>query len=148
MPPVLTRVRPARVPSLPLLRIITGAFAGFLFLAWLFPALENHPVAERLTVENPTAFDVDVTVLTVEGRTGKPGGLRLALGSVPARGTAEFTDVLDQGWAWVFRFSGAGAFGGEYAAGEDDLRRRNWSVDIPADVAERLGEAGLAPTAP
>lgn len=42
----------------------------------------------------------------------------------------------------------AGAFGGVYAAGGDDLQRRQWAVDIPADVADRLEGAGLVPKAP
>ena len=85
---------------------------------------------ERVTVVNPTAYDIGVEV-TDGDRKGW-----LALGDARDRTATSFQEVLDQGDVWVVRFADGEA--GELRLTRDDLERSGWRVELPPGTEARL----------
>jgi hypothetical protein len=101
-------------------------------------AVRGPTFVDRVTVDNPTAYDVDVDVT---GRDGRALNLVFA-----AAGTTETVrDTIDQGETWVFRFSYGGTDAGALRLDRAALERQDWTVEVPAEVADTLGEAGHEP---
>ena len=95
----------------------------------------------RLTVDNPTDYDVLVTVSAPNDRGS------VALGTARRRGESTFESILDQGEVWVFRFEAQGEDGGELRMTREQLEADGWQLLIPDSVSERLQEKG-APIPP
>ena len=103
------------------------------------PVLGGPSFVPRLTIANPSEFDVTVAVSPV-GRQE-----RLPLGTVGRRSSIDVQDVIDQGSQWAFHFTAGGRDGGEVHVPRADLGRNGWRLQIPAEVIARLRARGAAP---
>jgi hypothetical protein len=102
-------------------------------------ALRNPDVVSRVTINNPSAIAVNVSVQPSRD------GARLVLGTVPARGTAATLDVLDQGDDWIFSFSSGGVDGGTVRVSRAKLAADGWRLVVPDDVIARLQSRSFVP---
>ncbi|MGQ0431524.1 MAG: hypothetical protein ACT452_03840 [Microthrixaceae bacterium] len=103
-----------------------------LVLSWM---VRGPDFVDRVTIANPTAFDVDVNV------AGSDGAL-LDLAYVIAGETKVVRGVIDQGDVWIFHFSYGGTDAGKLRLDRTRLERSGWRVEIPEAVADRLDAAG------
>jgi hypothetical protein len=134
-PQTLTRVprprravgRVARAVPLALLGIVV-----ILVLSWL---VRGPVFVDQVRIVNPTAFDVDVNVSGADGRL-------LDLRYVSAGETAVVRDVIDQEDVWIFHFSSGGTDAGALRVDRARLVQRDWTVEIPEEVENRLNVAG------
>jgi len=120
-----------------------GLFLGAAVLVVLLvaPSLATTPFVPRLTVDNPTAFDLNIDV------TGADRDGSIALGTV-ARGTQRaIEEIADQGATWVVRFSYGGIETGELVVARSDLQAADWRLSIPPAMGEALAGAGAVPSA-
>jgi hypothetical protein len=101
-------------------------------------ALRGPQFVDRVTIENPTRFDVEVDVAGADGRV-------LGLSQVLAGRTKTIRDVIDQGKVWTFSFSHAGTDAASLEIDRAALDRNDWKVEIPPEVARRLEAAGYEP---
>jgi len=140
-PQTLTRApqsRPALDGVVRAIPLVLGGAVVILVLSWL---VRGPEFVDRVTIANQTAFYVDVDVAGSDGRV-------LALTYVPAGDTKAVRGVIDQGDVWVFRFSYGGTDAGTLRLERTRLEQRDWKVEIPEEVAERLDRAGHEPSAP
>jgi hypothetical protein len=133
--PSLDRLRPRRL----LVAVLAVAAVAAVAIA-VAPWFRTESPVARLTIDNPTVYQVNVEV------SGSDGGW-LDLGAVERQGSKTVEEVTDQGSRWLFRFSYGGVGGGEVALARSDLAAGGWHVTIPATVGQRLHDAGLAPSA-
>jgi hypothetical protein len=133
----LRPLRSRRRRDLPLVGVGVAALVGvFLLVA----SLTSEPArVDRLTVVNPTAYGVNVSV-----RSGTDDG-RFLLGWAWGNDQMTIPDAADQGDTWIFTFSYAGVDAGEQEMTRAALEHDGWRLEIPSDVAERLAAAGLQP---
>jgi hypothetical protein len=140
--PVLTRPRSSQA-----LPALTGV------VAWTILALSPLLLAARLTagdpsfvpavtIENPLVYKVNVDV-KAPGDDGWSD-----LGTVRRQTTKTVEEVVDRGRTWTFRFTYGGELGGEVTVDRSQLRADGWRVTVPSDVGDRLGHAGMRPSAP
>jgi hypothetical protein len=115
-----------------LIAIVAGA-AAVVLLARL---VQPPSTIDRLTVKNPTKFDVAVAV---DGG-GDEGWM--PVGSVRRASTATFEDVVDQGGTWRFQLSAQGKDGGEVQISKADLEKAGWHFEIPESVSDKLLSEG------
>lgn len=95
----------------------------------------------RVTVDNPTRYNIQVDV-------GAPGEDQvLAVGTVPRDGSRTFEEVADQGERWVFRLSFGGEDVGQIVVPRLQLEKDGWRIAVPAEVGQRLADAGYAASA-
>ena len=120
-----------------------GLFLGAAVLAVLIvaPSLAPATFVPRITVENPTPFDVNVDV------SAGSGGGRIQVGTVDRETEGTLEEVADPGPTWVFRFSYGGVDGADVTVSRSALRADGWLVTVPAEVNERLTAAGFAASA-
>jgi hypothetical protein len=118
-----------------------GLGAGILVIAVLVvhPVLGGPSFVHRLTISNPSEFDMTV-VVSPAGRQE-----RLALGTVRHRSSTDLQDVIDQGSQWAFHFTAGGRDGGEVQVPRAELSRNGWRLQIPEEVATRLRSSGAVP---
>lgn len=95
----------------------------------------------RLSVSNPTAYQIEIDV------TGAERDGWLSLGAVRRESTKTVHEILDQGDRWRFRFHAGGEDGGELVLSVAQLRADRWRVTIPPEVGDRFRRAGLQPSA-
>jgi hypothetical protein len=118
-----------------------GLAGGVLVIAVLVvhPVLGGPSFVHRLTIANPSEFDVTVAV--------SPAGRqeRLPLGAVGRRSSIDLQDVIDQGSRWAFHFSSGGQDGGEVQVPRAELGRNGWRLQIPREVVDRLRARGAKP---
>lgn len=101
-------------------------------------ALNTGPErVDAVSITNPTDYRIGVTVSPA---TGGPGA---ALPAVEEQGVRTYRDVLDQGDRWLFRFTSQGFAAGEVVVDRGVLDSRDWVVDVPIEVADRLRAAGV-----
>lgn len=145
MSPVLTPARPQEAPTR-LGRIVAAVVVGGLVALLLIfagtQALEGPGVIERVTVDNPTPYQVEVAV------AGSEGGSLLTLGPVSSGESHAFASVVDQGDRWVVHVTSARSDGGEFVLRRSDLERSKWVITIPNEVASRLAANGASPRPP
>jgi hypothetical protein len=91
---------------------------------------------ERITVTNPTGYDLDVEV------TGRDREGWLPVAIVEARTEDVAQEVIDQGEVWIFRFRHWGDPVGELRLSRAELERNGWRVEVPAEIEERLEQLG------
>lgn len=103
----------------------------------VFVACSDVQFVDRVEVENPTDYDARVEV------RGDDDGW-VALATVTAKETKAVGYVIDQGPAWIFRFSYAG-HQVEAAYERSALVEAGWRVEVPPAFEEELGSAGVQP---
>jgi hypothetical protein len=84
-------------------------------------------VVDRVTVENPTRYDVSVSVTDTERDGWMPVGI------APPRATTTFDQIVDHGDVWIFRFSAEGR-GAEVQLTRRELEAVQWRVQVPAPL--------------
>ena len=139
---VMNPPRPPSVRVPPRVFAIAAAalvVAGGLFLVGrhLMPSPSR---VDRVTIVNPTPYDLEVDVAGAGRATG------LSLGAVGRDQTRTIDDVLDQGRQWVFTFRHGHDDGGALTIARERLAGDHWQVTIPATVADRLTAAGASPS--
>jgi hypothetical protein len=121
-----------------------GLFLGAAILAVLIvaPALSTGSVVDRLTVDNPTAYDVNVEIAASD-RDGW-----LDLGTVGRESESVLEAVADPGGGTlVIRFSYAGVEAGDTLVTRPGPQDGGWRVTVPVEVGERLADVGFGPSA-
>ena len=99
--------------------------------------LDGPARIDRLTVANPTDYDVTIQLAT------SPNGAWLPLAVLGQRSTRDFRDVIDQGDDWVFRFRAQGQDAGDVTISLADLAAAGWQMTIPASAATQLQALGV-----
>ncbi len=95
----------------------------------------------QLTVANASEYDVGVEV------TGPHHDGWMPVATVAATTTATVEDVFDQGDVWIFRFRAQGVDAGEQQFTRAQLSANGWTVQVPAQVVDRLRTGGVKPSA-
>jgi hypothetical protein len=114
--------------------VVTRNLVG---LALLVAACSGRPpTVERITITNPTGYDLDVEV------TGRDREGWLPVAIVEARTEDVAQEVIDQGEVWIFRFRHWGDPVGELRLSRAELERNGWRVEVPAEIEERLEQLG------
>ena len=145
MSPVLTPAPPQEAPTRLGRNVAAVVVGGLVALVLIFAgtqALEGPGVIERVTVDNPTPYQVEVAV------AGSDGGSRLTLGPVSSGESHAFASVVDQGDRWVVHVTSARSDAGEFVVRRADLERSKWVITIPNEVASRLAANGASPRPP
>jgi hypothetical protein len=137
-PPTITRPPRARPDLKWLVWIVPVLVAGAIVVAVGGRLFQGPEFVDQLTIVNDTAFDVDVDVAGSDGRV-------LGLKYVSAGETALVRDVIDQGDTWEFQFSYGGTDAGTLRRDRAALERSDWTVEVPATVADELEAAGHQP---
>lgn len=127
---VLRRVRPAHLLMVVAMIVVLVVVARF---------VDQPSFVDRISFENPTAYDLSVEV------TNGRGGV-IAVGTARRNETTILYEVFDVGDDWVFRFGAQGAEGGELSATRSRLIRDDWKVRIPVRVGDQLRTAGAPPS--
>lgn len=114
---------------------------GLLALSLLLAACMGlPPTVDRITIVNPTDYDLDVEVSGED----REGWLPVAIVEAGEEDVAQ--GVIDQGDVWIFRFRHLGDPIGELSLTRAELERSGWRVEVPDEVAERLQELGRRPS--
>jgi hypothetical protein len=121
--------------------LLAAGIACVVGLVTLVRALELPPVVDQLTFENPTRFRMTISVTTDAHDDWT------LVGTVRQETTATFTDVIDQGEVWVFRFAAQGKVGGELRLSRAQLEESAWQVQVPPRIGANLEGQG-APFSP
>lgn len=108
--------------------VLAVALAAVLPVASL---LHLPPFVDAVTVSNATVYDVRIEV--AGGGTGWT-----AIGTARRAGASTFERVIDQGEAWVFRFSAQGWHGGMLRVPRSTLEADDWRIAIPEEVGRTL----------
>ena len=140
MGPVLTPAPPQEAPTRLGRNIAAAVVGGLVALALILGvsrAVQGPGVVDRLTINNPTPYPVEVSVARDSGAAG------LDLGPVSPDARHAFESVLDQGDRWVVHVTSASADGGEFVVRRSDLARDNWVITIPDAVGSKLADAGV-----
>jgi hypothetical protein len=112
---------------------------GALLCAAMAYALRDPDVVSRVTVDNPSELNVNVSVRSSDDAS------RLILATVPPTTAARNLDVLDQGDDWIFSFSSGGVDGGSVRLSRAKLAADGWRVVVPDSVIRRLQSASFIP---
>ncbi len=123
-------------PPLPLIALLV---VGALLCAVMTYALRDPEVVSRVTIDNPSTLDINVSVRSTSDSS------RLILATVPPTTTATNLDVLDQGDDWIFSFSSGGVEGGTLRVSRAKLAADGWRVEIPDAVIQRLQSGTFVP---
>lgn len=107
---------------------------------WVAACAGPPPRVDRITIVNPTGYDLDVDVAGPE----RGGWLPAAIVEAHSEDVAE--EVIDQGEVWVFRFSHWGDPVGELSLTRAELEGASWRVEVPAEVEERLQQLARPPS--
>jgi hypothetical protein len=120
---------------------LRGPWSAFVVtLLWLAACSGPPPRVDRITIVNPTGYDLDVDV-------GSPGGDSwLPVAIVEARSERVAEEVIDQGEVWVFRFLHWGDPVRELSLTRAELEEAGWRVEVPGEVEERLQELERPPS--
>lgn len=139
-PPTIAQVsHGARTPRIRLVHgaAVLVAILGAACVVFAARFLDGPRFIDRITVENPTRYDIGIEV-TSGDRDGW-----IAVGTVEYRETTIFEEIIDQGDVWLFSFSAQGEDGGELRVTRSDLERASWTVRIPGAVGDQLQERGV-----
>jgi hypothetical protein len=142
MSPVLTPAPPQEASTRLGRNVAAVVVGGLVALVLIFAgtqALGGPGVIERVTINNPTPYQVEIAV------AGGEGGSRLTLGPVSSGESHAFASVVDQGDRWVVHVTSARSDGGEFVVRRADLERTKWVITIPNEVASRLSTGDASP---
>ena len=135
-----TMMRPhAPRRTFPPISVIALVVVGVLLCAAMAYALRDPDVVPRVTVDNPSELDINVSVHPA----GNDG--RLILATVPPTSSAANLDVIDQGDDWIFTFSSGGIDGGSMRVSRAKLAADGWRVAVPDSVIRRLQDGTFVP---
>lgn len=98
------------------------------------------PTVDRITIVNPTDYEIDVHV------SGREQDVWLPVGIVQPRTEDVAEQVIDQGDRWTFRFLYTGDPLEEVSLTRPELERSGWRVVIPQELGERLRALGEQPS--
>lgn len=143
MPTAPTMSRPAahqRPRRAGLAVAVVAAIATVILLFAITSSLLTGPDRVDVTIENPTAYTLDVEV-----RSGD-GGTVHELGPIGSSSTRLFTGVIDQGDSWAFEFSYGGVPAGEVVVDRSEVEAG--PVVVPDGAEAALDEADLPPPPP
>jgi hypothetical protein len=99
------------------------------------------PTVDRLVVSNPTSYDLEVRV-TDGDRDGW-----VLLGRILRGDKHTIEQIEDLGPVWIFRFEYASdVLGGELRVRREELVGRDWTVEVPRSVEQRLRGEGIGPS--
>jgi hypothetical protein len=132
--------RPSR-PDGTTIGLVAVAGAYLAATAVVVPALRPPAHVDRVTVDNPHAWAVNVDV-TDAGRTAW-----LGVGTVEREEEKSFAAVLDQGDEWTFRFAYGGADVEVRLTGAQ-LAEDRWRVTVPRQLADELRSTEVPETPP
>ncbi len=118
--------------------VILGVVAllGLVIVSRLVP---DPSTVDRVTIRNPTEYDLDVDAGTA-GDGWTPVGIAIA------RSDTTIKDVIDVGDSWTFRFTGQGRDGGQVPVTREQLAANDWNFDVPASVGDRIRATGAPPS--
>ena len=125
--------------TFPSVTIVVLVVVGALLCAAMAYALRDPEVVSRVTVDNPSQLEVNVSVRPADDPS------RLLLATVPPTTSASNLDVLDQGDDWVFSFSSGGIDGGTLRVSRAKLAADDWRVVVPDAVVQRLQSGSFVP---
>jgi len=141
MGPVLTPAPPQEAPTRLGRNIAAAVIGGLLALALVLGVLrsvQGPTVIDRVTINNPTPYPVEVSV------AGASGAERIDLGPVSPSARHTFESVVDQGGRWVVHVTSAASDGGDFVVRRSDLERSHWVITIPDAVGGRLADRGAS----
>jgi hypothetical protein len=135
-----TMARP-HVPrrTFPPISVIALFVIGAVVCAAMAYVLRDPAFVDRVTIDNPSATEVDVDVRP------STAGARLAVAAVPPDSQATTLDVLDQGDDWIFNFSSGGIDGGDLHVTRAELAADGWRVVVPPEAIDRMQSGSFAP---
>jgi hypothetical protein len=137
---VLVELRPTRTEHWRRYALVAAAVLAVAVVLVVVMSLTAGPkFVSRLTIVNPTAYD-----LQVDATDGWRHGWT-AVGTAGRGGTDSFQDVVDQGDTWIMRFSYGGNTAGELRFTRPELAGLQWRVTVPASFGETLRAAGTTP---
>jgi hypothetical protein len=142
MSPVLSPAPPQTAPTRLGRNIAAVVVGGIVALALIFggaQALEGPSVINRVVIDNPTAYPVEIAV------AGGDGDSLLTLGPVSSGERHAFASVIDQGDRWVVHATSARTDGGAFVVRRAELERTNWVITIPDSVGSTLAANGATP---
>jgi hypothetical protein len=142
MSPVLSPAPPQTAPTRLGRNIAAVVVGGVVALALIFggaQALEGPSVINRVVIDNPTAYPVEIAV------AGGDGDSLLTLGPVSSGERHAFASVIDQGDRWVVHATSARTDGGAFVVRRAELERTNWVITIPDSVGSTLAANGATP---
>jgi hypothetical protein len=119
----------------------TRVIASATFLLIVATGCTEPRHVDHITIRNGSPYSLTVSVAD-RGRDGY-----LGLGVVPREGEQTFTQVLDQGDLWVFRFTYGGEEAAELPVTRAQLQRDRWTVEVPEEVSSTLAGLGFAESA-
>jgi len=127
------RTRRPRIRPLWVVLAVLALF-GFVAVSLLIP---SPATVGHVTIKNGSEFDLNIDATSASHDGWTPVGIALAHADTDMR------DVIDHGDVWVFRFTGQGHDAGELRITRADLAASNWSLTVPASVAQQLRDAGV-----
>jgi hypothetical protein len=142
MSPVLSPAPPQAAPTRLGRNVIAVVVGGLLAVAVVLgvsQALEGPELVDRVTIDNPTQYPLEIEV------AGGRDGSGLTLGPVAAGERHAFASVVDQGDRWVVRVKSARTDGGTVVLRRSELERSDWVIRIPEGVGSKLAENGASP---
>jgi hypothetical protein len=125
--------------TFPPISVIALVIVGALLCAAMAYALRDPEIVSRVTVENPSPLEVNVSVHPADDDA------RLILATVAPTTSATNLDVLDQGDDWIFSFSSGGVDGGSMRVSRAKLADDGWRVVVPESVIARLATGTFVP---
>ena len=133
MPSTLTSIAsPARRQARTFLAMVLVATMIAAVLVGATRLVRGPRFVDRLTVRNPTAFIVDVSVTDEHGNGSVP------VAALEPHSTTVVESVIDPGDPWIVVFDIAGHRVGELRMSHDRLARDHWRIVIPESVIEQL----------
>jgi hypothetical protein len=106
-----------------LILLVSGALA-----LGAVAALDRRPARiGALTIQNPTAYEVDIEVAGASGDW-------LPVGSARPHSELRLSDVIDQGDTWQVRYSARGRRAPVTQIARRDLQANGWKIDVPPNV--------------
>jgi len=126
-----------------ILAIAVGACVLVLLLVIIAGHLLSAPQkVGSLTVQNPTAYDVDVTA------SSTPTGAVTDVGVVGAGATLSFADVADEGGNWYFHLRAQGVDLGTIHLTRAQLAGDGWRLTLDRGLDQRVQAATGATAVP
>jgi hypothetical protein len=101
--------------------------------------VELPSFVDRITVTNPTVYDIGIEV------TGNDDDGWTAVGTARRSTTSTFGEIVDQGEVWIFRFSAQGEDGGSLRVSRQQFEGDGWRLAIPDEVRRALAKRGAPP---
>jgi hypothetical protein len=116
-------------------------------VAWLVMAIvvligascSSPEAIDRLTIVNPTPFDVEVKVSDASKESW------LVLGRAIHDSSTINELVTDMGETWAFEFSYGGRVVGDLTVSRTKLERDRWRIEIPSRVTRTMRRYGFEP---